>query len=629
MIVIKSLEFSNFFSYGENQRIVFDEEKIMQLIGANGAGKSSIPLILEEVLFNKNSKGIDKKSLINRNTSSNKACAEVVAFVDSKELRVRLERTSTTSRVSILFDGEDISGHTATQSYKVLENILGLDHKAFTQLIYQSSNASLEFLTATDSNRKKFLLSLLDLEHYTELHEKVKAREKEFKAESDNLTGQITAYQANIKKLQEELTLINLDAQLLEVPEDISESLQEELNELSGSIANIELINNQIYRNNQARRKLEELQNSLVELEERLATLEKPTEPVEVPDVSNDFKELTNAESEEQRELAYFNKVKALGCNCPTCLQGISEEFKKGLLEESKAKVLKARETITRIKPLLAEVEELQKQNKKLLASKASYNKLVQQIERTKESIVEAEANYDANTANTTRSVDELKSRYDEAMQKLADNKAAIKRATTKNRNIELANSRYTVLSDNIESAKTELEKLLPQLESLNKLTARYSVLAKAFSNNGLPAYEIENKVVDLESACNEYLNTLSAGRFSLTFEMSGDKLQVVISDNGINVGIEALSSGERNRVNVAMLLAIRKLMSSLNKTKINLLILDETIENLDASGKELLVEVLLAEEDLNTVLVSHGYTHPLLSKIEVTKNNEGISYVS
>lgn len=629
MIVIKSLEFSNFFSYGENQRIVFDEEKIMQLIGANGAGKSSIPLILEEVLFNKNSKGIDKKSLINRNTSNNKACAEVVAFVDSKELRVRLERTATTSKVSILFDREDISGHTSTQSYKVLENLLGLDHKAFTQLIYQSSNASLEFLTATDSNRKKFLLSLLDLEHYTELHEKVKAREKEFKSESDNLTGQITAYQANIKKLQEELTQINLDAKLLEVPEDISESLQKELNELSGSIANIELINNQIYRNNQARRKLEELQNSLVELEERLATLEKPSEAVEVPDVSNDFKELTNAESEEQRELAYFNKVKALGCNCPTCLQEISEDFKKGLLEESKAKVLKARETITRVKPLLAEVEELQKQNKKLLTSKASYDKLIQQIERTKDSIAEAEANCDASIVNTTRSVDELKSRYDEAMQKLADNKAAIKRATTKNRNIELANSRYTVISDSINSAKSDLEKLLPQLDSLNKLTARYSVLAKAFSNNGLPAYEIENKVVDLESACNEYLNTLSAGRFSLTFEMNGDKLQVVISDNGINVGIEALSSGERNRVNVAMLLAIRKLMSSLNKTKINLLILDETIENLDASGKELLVEVLLAEEDLNTVLVSHGYTHPLLSKIEVTKNNKGISYVS
>ena len=404
---------------------------------------------------------------------------------------------------------------------------------------------------------------------------------------------------------------------------------QEELNELSGSIANIDLINQQVYRNNQARRKLEEVKTTLTQLEEQLSSTDKPGEPVEIPNVSNDFKELTNAESEEQRELAYFNKVKALGCQCPTCLQEISEDFKKGLLEESKAKVLKARETITRIKPLLAEVEELQKQNKKVLASKASYDKLVQQIERTKLALTEAEANYDSNTANTTRSVDELKARYDATMQRLADNKAAIKRATTKNRNIELANSRYTILSENIDTAKVELETLIPKLAELSKLTARYSVLAKAFSNNGLPAYEIENKVVDLESACNEYLNTLSAGRFSLTFEMSGDKLQVVISDNGINVGIEALSSGERNRVNVAMLLAIRKLMSSLNKTKINLLILDETIENLDAQGKELLVEVLLAEEDLNTVLVSHGYTHPLLSKVEVTKSLEGISYVS
>ena len=36
-------------------------------------------------------------------------------------------------------------------------------------------------------------------------------------------------------------------------------------------------------------------------------------------------------------------------------------------------------------------------------------------------------------------------------------------------------------------------------------------------------------------------------------------------------------------------------------------------------SGREKLVEVLLGEE-LNTYVVSHGWTHPLLDKIEVVK---------
>jgi DNA repair exonuclease SbcCD ATPase subunit len=80
------------------------------------------------------------------------------------------------------------------------------------------------------------------------------------------------------------------------------------------------------------------------------------------------------------------------------------------------------------------------------------------------------------------------------------------------------------------------------------------------------------------------------------------------------------LSSGELARVNTATLIAIRKLMSSISKSRINILFLDEVINVLDESGREKLVEVLLDEDNLNTYVVSHGWTHPLLEKIEVVK---------
>ena len=98
--------------------------------------------------------------------------------------------------------------------------------------------------------------------------------------------------------------------------------------------------------------------------------------------------------------------------------------------------------------------------------------------------------------------------------------------------------------------------------------------------------------------------------------------INVIITDNGRDIDILALSGGERARVNTATLLAIRKLMQSLSNARINLLILDETIDSLDTDGKEKLIEVLLNEEHLNTILVSHGYTHPLLEKITVVKEN-------
>ena len=63
--------------------------------------------------------------------------------------------------------------------------------------------------------------------------------------------------------------------------------------------------------------------------------------------------------------------------------------------------------------------------------------------------------------------------------------------------------------------------------------------------------------------------------------------------------------------------------MSSISKSRINVLFLDEVTNVLDEVGKEKMVEILLGEENLNTYIVSHGWTHPLLSKIEVIKENE------
>ena len=128
--------------------------------------------------------------------------------------------------------------------------------------------------------------------------------------------------------------------------------------------------------------------------------------------------------------------------------------------------------------------------------------------------------------------------------------------------------------------------------------------------------------VKDLEDLANDYLAELSDGRFSINFVVTNDKLNVEVTDNGKIISITALSSGELTRVNTATLIAIRKLMSSISKSRINVLFLDEVINVLDDQGREKLIEVLLQEKDLNTYIVSHGWTHPLLEKIEVIKED-------
>ena len=78
-------------------------------------------------------------------------------------------------------------------------------------------------------------------------------------------------------------------------------------------------------------------------------------------------------------------------------------------------------------------------------------------------------------------------------------------------------------------------------------------------------------------------------------------------------------------RVNSATLLAIRNMMTKISGNTINLLILDEVLGVLDQEGKESLIALLLEEHGLNTFLIDHSFSHPLLSTINITKEN-GVS---
>ena len=66
MIILQKLTWDNCFSYGEGNTLLLDDTTVTQIVGTNGMGKSSIPLIIEEALYNKNSKGIKKADIPNR-----------------------------------------------------------------------------------------------------------------------------------------------------------------------------------------------------------------------------------------------------------------------------------------------------------------------------------------------------------------------------------------------------------------------------------------------------------------------------------------------------------------------------------------------------------------------------------
>ena len=146
--------------------------------------------------------------------------------------------------------------------------------------------------------------------------------------------------------------------------------------------------------------------------------------------------------------------------------------------------------------------------------------------------------------------------------------------------------------------------------------------MKKAFSTSGIVAFKLENLTKELEVTINRYLSLLSDGQFQGSFRLDKEKLNIVVSNNGIDTPIETVSGGEFSRIQTAILLAIRNLLSKLGRSSVNLLFLDEITGVLDDEGKEKLIEVLSEEEELNVFLISHDFTHPLIEKISINKEN-------
>lgn len=595
MITLKKLIWDNCFSYGESNILELDEHTLTQIVGTNGVGKSSIPLIIEEALYNKNSKGVKKADVVNRyGSDSYKIHLELVKNED--EYSIEVTRKGATVKVRLLKNQEDISSHTATNTFKTIqEDILGIDFKTFSQLVYQNTNSSLQFLTATDTVRKKFLIDLLGLEDYVGLFDVFKDAVKELSSESTQLNGSLDTITSwlNDNKLNDGIQILPTQ-ELPEVPVEY----ENEANQLKSKLANITNTNKRIRQNNEFKKLLSQIDISAINSLEATELLKSENE-------QNELGQATAALNAAQKVIT---KMESLSGVCPTCTQIIDQEKNAELIEVNRNIVIENKLKVAVLKEEIANIEK----NNKLYTHKVEKQKEFEDLLRS----------IDRSMPSEYLDENELQKQLSIVSAKIESISKSIKVIAAENQKAEKHNTRIQIILEQTDKFKNDLEKITNKLETIQEKLSSLEVLKKAFSTNGLLAYKIENLVKELEELTNNYLAELSDGRFTIQFVINSDKLNVEITDNGNVVDILALSSGELARVNTATLLAIRKLMSSISKTKINILFLDEVINVLDEQGREKLVEVLIKEEDLNTYLVSHGWTHPLLNKIDVIKKN-------
>jgi len=150
-------------------------------------------------------------------------------------------------------------------------------------------------------------------------------------------------------------------------------------------------------------------------------------------------------------------------------------------------------------------------------------------------------------------------------------------------------------------------------LAALNEEISIYNQLREAFGKKGLQAMIIESAIPEVEVEANRLLNRMSEGRMSLRLETQREKvtggvsetLDIVISDELGGRPYEMYSGGEAFRVNLALRIAISKLLARRAGAQLQTLVIDEGFGTQDTQGRQLLVEAINSiQGDFERILV-------------------------
>jgi DNA repair exonuclease SbcCD ATPase subunit len=600
-VVLKSLEWSNMFSYGPNNRLDLNKHKVTQLAAPNGSGKSSLALIIQELLYNKNVKGLKKSDILNRYNGAKSWEAKLKFSIDADEYELTSKRQGASTKVSIVKNGEDISEHKVLDTYKELSGAIGRDFETFSQLTYQSSTDLLEFLKATDTNRKKFLVNLFNLSKYLDIGEELKTLNS--KREKD-----LASKQGELRTIEQFLSQNVLPEKATEKPLPIvDKTLTSQIEELFNRISSQKSICDSIDKN-----------NLLIKERQNLTFNISLPEPTMDSSVNSKIESLKSEISETKSRLSQATKDLAsldIADHCYACKQPLDNSKAKELSDTLKEE----------ISALDVKLKELRNGLNELVDIRDAYLLKVEQYNSNQKSIERfTQLSQLINTSLPKEYPDykEISKQLKELENRLATEERELADTQKYNESVRIRNAKIDALKEQVRDFKARQELVNNDIVNIQDEITNLTILRKAFSTSGIVAYKLENVAKQLEDSINQYLAVLSDGQFQVLFRLSGDKLNIIVINSGEEVSIDSLSGGEFSRVQTSVLLAVRNTLSKIGGKSINLLFLDEITGTLDEAGKEKLFEVLQDEQNLNVFLISHDYSHPLIPKIEIEKNN-------
>lgn len=553
-----STHIENFMSY-KSATFSVSEPGLYLIAGENGDGKSSIPDSISWCLFGKTVRGVEGDAVINRKLKKN---CKVEVNVEHKSYRYKItryrkhdefrDRLMIEKSGAVTRDIQIIEEGTLAMTEAWIVKEFGIDFDLFQCTVVFGQDSKFNFVNEANGEQKKILSKVMRVNFATQ-----HARAKE----------ELKTNQALLLELDKKLAVLESHKG---VPDDFWAQEGDWDMDQKSRIEKYKFEMKSLWENKskiekdlkaRPREGFEKLQMMIAEKISAANLLDAA--------VREKISDLKGEIGTVRSEIARHEKL-SRASKCPTC--------------ESPVSISKCKSQVTELTEKWSEFESaigVQTERLGIIADKK--NKYLSK----KESITSAL--YEITTAE--RSVGTIKLQWSEKKFELESTKIESNPFTIR---MEADRKKQIQITEKIKELTLEVNDLRDKEPYLQ-------FWVNAFGDNGIKSFIFDIICSSLTQKSNAYLNTLSDGEISVSFDTqkklkSGEvreKFDCQVITSGEAMEYKSYSGGEKTRISRAVDLGLSGIMSDNYGSDFNFLVMDEQDIYLDDNGRKRYMELL------------------------------------
>ena len=545
MICFQKIRWRNFLSTGNQwTEIQLDEKSTTIVIGSNGAGKSTVLDALTFSLFNKPFRKINKPQLLN--TTNEKDCLVEIEFkIGSTDWMIRRGMKPNIFEIHRNGNVLDQMADVGTQQKWLEQNVLKMNYKSFTQIVILGSSTFVPFMQLPVNSRREVIEDLLDIKIFSAMNMIIKDKIRTVRDQVKTLELKKSSLKDKVQMQQNFIEELENQAQknIADKESKIQTLLGEENDAMN---LNIKLAE-----------EMDDFQKVMQSYESSSAMLKK---------LGNLKGKISNKVSTVAKEHKFFNENTV----CPTCTQGIEEEFRLNKIKDAHSKKKELESGFQELETAIQKEEDRERQFLKL---SKEVTKLTNEISQNNVKI----------------------SGY---QRQVRDLELEIQTITTQ---LENRNSEHEKLTEFNKNLRDTYELLGEKKQTIQYHDFAYTLL----KDGGVKTKIIKKYLPLINQQVNKYLQMMD---FYINFKLDEEFNETVQSPIHENFSYASFSEGEKMRIDLALLFTWREVARFKNSVNTNLLIMDEVFDSsLDGMGTEEFLKIVrFVIKGANIFVISH-----------------------